>query len=159
MKQDHAREVAGAATVSTGKVSQEEPAAASVMGRDILVTGNIEATVDLMIEGRVIGDVTCATLVLGQDSSINGSIRAERVRVSGTVEGAVDTVDLAIEGNAKVKGDITYTRLRIATGAVIEGTLIHRPGPPEEGAETKLKLVEPPQPAPPKPTAPPRYFE
>lgn len=110
----------------------------SVIGADILVTGNIEAEVDLHIEGRVNGDVRCATLILGETSSIVGSIFAERVRVSGSVEGAINTTDLAVESSARVKGEVTYSRLRIGNGGIIEGTMIHKPL--EES--TGLKLVE-----------------
>jgi cytoskeletal protein CcmA (bactofilin family) len=110
----------------------------SVIGADILVTGNIEAEVDLHIEGRVQGDVRCATLILGETSSVVGKIFAERVRVSGTVEGAINTTDLAIESSARVKGEVTYSRLRIGNGGIVEGTMTHKPL--EES--TGLKLVE-----------------
>jgi cytoskeletal protein CcmA (bactofilin family) len=110
----------------------------SVIGADILVTGNIEAEVDLHIEGRVQGDVRCATLILGENSSVVGSIYAERVRVSGTVDGAIETTDLAVEGSARVKGEVTYSRLRIGNGGIIEGKMVHKPL--DESA--RLKLVE-----------------
>lgn len=113
----------------------------SVIGADILVTGNIEASADLHIEGRVIGDVRCATLVLGEASTVKGSIYADRVRVSGTVDGSVETKDLAIEATARVIGDVIYNRLRVANGGVIQGNLKH--GAIEEnGNGGKLKLVE-----------------
>jgi cytoskeletal protein CcmA (bactofilin family) len=99
----------------------------SVIGADILVTGNIEAQVDLHIEGRVQGDVRCATLILGERSSVVGSVFAERVRVAGTVEGGIETCDLAIEPTARVKGDVIYSRLRIANGGVIQGSMTHKP--------------------------------
>lgn len=110
----------------------------SVIGTGILVTGNIEAEVDLHIEGRVVGDVRCATLILGERGNVTGSIFAERVRVSGSVEGGIETTDLAIEASAKVKGDVTYSRLRIANGGVIAGSMTHKPL--DESA--RLKLVE-----------------
>lgn len=97
----------------------------SVIGTDILVTGNIEAEVDLHIEGRVVGDVRCATLILGEKSSIRGRIFANRVRVSGTVEGAIQTVELAIEAAARVKGNVIYSRLRVANGGVLDGRVRH----------------------------------
>jgi cytoskeletal protein CcmA (bactofilin family) len=97
----------------------------SVIGADILVTGNIEAEVDLHIEGRVLGDVRCSTLILGARSSVTGSIYAQRVRVSGRVEGAIETVDLAIEDGAYVKGDVSYSRLRIANGGIVAGQMTH----------------------------------
>lgn len=113
----------------------------SMIGADIVITGNIEASVDLHIEGRVNGDVRCATLILGGNSSVNGSIHAERVRVSGMVEGAIDTRDLAIEAGALVTGDIIYERLRIANGGCVEGTMKRKAPVEDEGS--KLKLVEP----------------
>ena len=120
----------------------------SVIGSGILVTGNIDADVDLHIEGKVVGDVRCATLILGERGAVTGNIFADRVRVSGAVEGGVETIDLAIEASARVKGDVTYSRLRIANGGVIAGTMIHRPvedtGRPVPQAETR-----PAQPAPP----------
>lgn len=97
----------------------------SVIGADILITGNIEAEVDLHIEGRVVGDVRCATLILGERSSVAGNIFAQRVRVSGQVEGAIETIDLAIESGARVRGDISYSRLRIANGGIVSGKLEH----------------------------------
>jgi cytoskeletal protein CcmA (bactofilin family) len=115
----------------------------SVIGADITITGNIEATVDLHIEGRVNGDVRCATLILGENSSVTGSIYAERVRVSGMVDGAVETKDLAIEATARVTGDVMYERLKVANGGIVEGHM--RRKAPEDDAG-KLKLVEPPVP-------------
>ncbi len=113
----------------------------SVIGADIVITGNIEASVDLHIEGRVNGDVRCATLILGESSAINGSIYADRVRVAGTIDGAIETKDLAIEATARVTADILYDRLKVANGGIVEGHLKRRPV--EHGADAKLKLVEP----------------
>jgi cytoskeletal protein CcmA (bactofilin family) len=130
-----------------------DKSAMSMIGADIVVTGNIEAKVDLHIEGRVNGDVRCATLILGENSSVNGSVYADRVRVSGTVDGSVETKDLAVEATARVVGDVTYDRLRVANGGVIEGNMKRRPV--EEGSSGagtsnngntdagKLKLVGP----------------
>lgn len=114
----------------------------SVIGTDILVKGDIEAEVDLHIEGRVQGDVRCATLILGERSSVIGNVFAERVRVSGIVEGGIETTDLAIESTARVKGDVTYSRLRIANGGIIQGTMTHKPLDETAGEEAKLDLPE-----------------
>ena len=120
----------------------------SMIGADIVVTGNIEAQVDLHIEGRVNGDVRCATLILGENSTVNGSIYADRVRVSGTVEGAVETKDLAVEATARVTGDVSYERLRVANGGVVEGQMRRRVSEETSNDAGKLKLVEPrPEPA------------
>lgn len=123
----------------------------SMIGADIVITGNIEAQVDLHIEGKVHGDVRCATLILGEESSVNGKIYAERVRVSGRVEGAIDTRDLAVEATAHVTGDVSYERLRVANGGTVEGNMKRKAEEPGAAGDTgKLKLVEP-QPSQPQP--------
>ena len=120
-----------------------DDAQVSVIGADIVITGNIEASVDLHIEGKVVGDVRCMTLILGESSSVSGTIVAERVRVSGRVDGAIDTKDLAIEAAARVTGEISYSRLRVATGGVIEGSMNWKGEEEVVGEGAKLKLVEP----------------
>lgn len=139
-----------AALESAAPVSPEPDHHISVIGSDILITGNIEAEVDLHIEGRVIGDVRCATLILGERSSVAGNIYAQRVRASGQVEGSIETVDLAIEAGARVCGDVTYSRLRIANGGVVSGRMEHvaseggghGPGAGEQAKPAKVHYIE-----------------
>jgi cytoskeletal protein CcmA (bactofilin family) len=118
----------------------------SVIGGGIEVTGNIEASVDLQLEGIVNGDVRCTTLILGESSVIRGNVYAHRVRASGIIEGAIDTQDLAIEATARLSGDITYSRVRMANGAIVEGKLMHRPAAEEDNDAKGLRLVEPVRP-------------
>ena len=107
----------------------------------------------------MLGDVRCSTLVLGERSSVKGKVLAERVKVAGVIDGAIETTDLAVEATARVKGDVSFSRLRVATGGVIEGSMTHRPMAEPTAEESRLKLVEP---APAKP-APAKvkehYFE
>lgn len=123
----------------------------SVIGPNITITGNVEAAgdpllADLQIEGKVTGDVRCATVILTENSSVKGRIYADRVRVSGTVEGGIETNDLALEETAKVSGEIVYERLRIAAGGTIHGSMRWKGA---EASETgRLKLVESGEPQP-----------
>ena len=97
----------------------------SLIGSGILIEGNIVADVELQIRGRIVGDVRCETLVLSEHGEIRGNVVADRVRLSGSVEGAIDTGDLAVESTARVKGDLTYSRIKMATGAVVQGRMSH----------------------------------
>jgi cytoskeletal protein CcmA (bactofilin family) len=119
--------------------------AVSVIGNGITIIGEVQCTTDLQVEGRVNGDIRCATLFLNVGGVVAGTIHADRVRVSGTVEGNIEAGDLAIEPTARVTGDILYSRLKVATGGIMEGSLKRRPTDdkvlvPEPAA---LKLVEP----------------
>lgn len=93
----------------------------SLIGGDVVVTGNIAATVDLHVDGRIEGDVSCATLVQGADSAIKGNISAKTARIAGTVEGSVTADELIVERSARIVGDCSYGSLKIDVGATVEG--------------------------------------
>jgi cytoskeletal protein CcmA (bactofilin family) len=135
------------------KTEVESAEEMSIIGSGIRVTGNIEATDDLHLLGKVEGDVRCVTLILGEKSVIRGSVYAERVRAAGTVEGAIETKDLAVEATARLNGDITYSRIRIANGGVIDGKMSYRESEEEPGEAARLRLVESAPPARPEPKA------
>jgi cytoskeletal protein CcmA (bactofilin family) len=118
----------------------------SVIGSDVTVSGDIDATVDLHVDGRVEGDIRCATLVQGPNSMIQGGISAEQARISGSVEGAITAKELIIEASAKVVGDVTYEKLSIAPGGHVEGSFRHKSSgtlKKEEPKDASLKLVDP----------------
>jgi cytoskeletal protein CcmA (bactofilin family) len=98
----------------------------SVFGGDVVITGNVSASVDLHIDGRVDGDITCANLVQGQDSVIKGGIVAESAKLSGTVEGSIVARDLTLQASARIAGDVTYENLTIEQGSQVEGRFSHR---------------------------------
>lgn len=98
----------------------------SVIGADVVITGNILAKVDLHVDGRVDGDISCASLVQGESSTIQGAIVAESARLSGTVTGSVDARDLVITASAQVTGDVSYETITIEQGGHVDGQFRHR---------------------------------
>ncbi|MES2699216.1 MAG: polymer-forming cytoskeletal protein [Pseudomonadota bacterium] len=115
----------------------------SVIGPDVTITGNIEASADLHVDGRVAGDVTCASLVQGEKSVIEGAIVAERARLSGTVKGTIAARELVVLKSARIDGDVTYETLTIEQGAAVNGRFAPK-GIADAGAgagEAKLTLA------------------
>ncbi|MBY0583780.1 MAG: polymer-forming cytoskeletal protein [Sphingomonas sp.] len=98
----------------------------SVLGQDVVITGNIRATADLHIEGCVDGDVDCGALVQGAESRITGNVRAENARLTGSIEGCVIVRQLVIERAARINGDVEYESISIENGATINGHLRHK---------------------------------
>lgn len=98
----------------------------SVLGADVTIKGDIAATADLHVDGRVEGDITCASLVQGQSSEVIGSIRAESARLSGTVRGSITASELVILKTARIDGDVHYDALTIEQGAEVDGRFQHR---------------------------------
>ncbi len=98
----------------------------SVIGSDVTVSGDIDASVDLHVDGRVEGDIRCATLVQGNSSTIKGAVNAEEARIAGRVEGSITAEELIVEASAKIAGDVTYEKLSIASGGQVEGSFRHK---------------------------------
>lgn len=93
----------------------------SVIGNDVTIKGDVEASADLHVDGKVVGDITCASLVQGEESTIEGSIGAESARLSGHVKGTIIARDLVILQTARIEGDVSYQRLTIEQGATVDG--------------------------------------
>lgn len=97
----------------------------SVLGPDVIVTGNVTATADLHIDGRVEGDVNCGALAQGTESQIFGSVTAESARLAGAIEGSVRVRQLTVERSARITGDVEYENITIENGGHIDGRLKH----------------------------------
>lgn len=93
----------------------------SVIGADVKITGNINASADLHIDGTVSGDITCAALVQGEKSVIDGAVIAESARLAGKVTGSIKARELVILKSARIEGDVHYDALTIEQGAEVDG--------------------------------------
>ncbi|HEY9092015.1 polymer-forming cytoskeletal protein [Parasphingorhabdus sp.] len=98
----------------------------SVIGDGIVITGNIDAKVDLHIDGEVIGDIKCQSLVQGPSSKIQGSIIADNANLSGSVEGSIEAGDLVINSSARIGGDVSYENVKIEQGGQVDGRFKHK---------------------------------
>ena len=93
----------------------------SVIGADVTIKGDISASVDLHIDGKVEGDIKCASLVQGEGSAIQGGVVAETARMSGSVVGSITAKELVILKSARIQGDVHYDALTIEQGAQVDG--------------------------------------
>jgi len=93
----------------------------SVIGADVAIRGDIEASADLHVDGVVVGDRVCASLVQGEASRIEGGITADTARLAGTVRGTITARDLVILKTAQIEGDVHYEALTIEQGARVNG--------------------------------------
>lgn len=118
------------ATRSQGK-SMTGNSTFSVIGSDVAIKGDINASADLHVDGRVEGDIACSSLVQGETSVIEGSIEAETARLAGRTTGSIRARELVILRTARIEGDVHYDTLTIEQGAEVDGRLSHRiPGQP-----------------------------
>jgi cytoskeletal protein CcmA (bactofilin family) len=118
----------------------------SVLGADTAIKGDVSASADLHVDGRIEGDVTCNSLVQGETSEIVGAVKAETARLSGTIRGTIDVRDLVVLKSARIHGDVHYDALTIEQGAHVDGRFAPRvTGPVAVGSsddsEARLTLA------------------
>ena len=93
----------------------------SYLGTEVTVTGNIGGQGNLHIDGRVDGDVSCASLIVGNAGQVNGNITADDAKIAGSVTGTVAAKVLTIEASARITGDLSYDSVSVETGAQVDG--------------------------------------
>lgn len=98
----------------------------SVFGADIRIKGDVAASADLHIDGKIEGDVTCTSLVQGETGEIHGAVKAESARLSGTVRGTISVRELVVLKTARIHGDVHYDALTIEQGAQVDGRFAPR---------------------------------
>jgi cytoskeletal protein CcmA (bactofilin family) len=100
---------------------RRNPAAVSVIGKDITIEGGVSGEGEVHIDGVVRGDVRVGRLSIGESGHVEGTVAAELVEVRGKVVGAVTAKQIRLFASAHVDGDITHEQLAMETGASFQG--------------------------------------
>jgi cytoskeletal protein CcmA (bactofilin family) len=98
----------------------------SLIGKNIVITGDISATEDLVVEGRVTGKIHLheSRLTVGEEGHAHSHISAREVVICGRVDGQILASErVELRHTAQVTGDIISPRLVIHQDAVIKGTV------------------------------------
>ena len=103
----------------------------TLVGRQTVITGDVNFRGGLHIEGTIRGNVTSdsdnkSVLVLSEHGIIEGDVYVPNLVLNGTVQGdvhATERVELVMQ--AKVKGNVYYNLLEMAIGAEVNGNLVH----------------------------------
>jgi cytoskeletal protein CcmA (bactofilin family) len=93
----------------------------SIIGEDLIITGNVVSKGEIQVDGEINGDVKCGSLLLGDKSQVTGAVIAEDVVVRGKVVGSVRGSRVTLQAQSHVEGDIYHQSLAIEQGAYFEG--------------------------------------
>jgi cytoskeletal protein CcmA (bactofilin family) len=97
----------------------------NIIGKGIVIKGNLTGGGDLVIEGRVEGQISLKNhLTIEGTGRVQADIRAEELTINGEASGNIDASSrVAINASAKVAGDIKAPRVVIEDGAVFNGSV------------------------------------
>src|SRR6202453_2997609 len=106
----------------------------AVIGKSVMIKGQIFSREDLTIDGEIDGSVELHEhrLTVGPNGKLQAGVKAREVVVLGTIHGNVEASDkIDIRKDAKLVGDIKTARIVIEDGAYFKGSIdIARPEAP-----------------------------
>ncbi|MBL8511275.1 MAG: polymer-forming cytoskeletal protein [Betaproteobacteria bacterium] len=114
-----------------GKISNKPSPIDSLIGAGSTITGDIQFTGGLRVDGHVKGNIKAtgdkpSTLVLSELAKVEGEIEVSHVVINGTVVGPVRAKEyLELLSKARVTGDVSYKTIEIHVGAIVMGRLVH----------------------------------
>lgn len=100
--------------------------APSILGRDITIIGEIRTDGDIQVDGRHEGNITAATVTVGEQGAISGDIKAKAAYIRGKVSGKINASLVELAETANVQADIIQDKLTIANGAFFDGKCSRR---------------------------------
>src|SRR5215469_14938239 len=109
--------------ISRGDMAQSEQV--GIIGKGIVIKGNLTGGGDLVIEGRVEGQIALKNhLTIESTGNVQADIQADELTINGEASGNIDASSkVAINASAKVAGDIKAPRVVIEDGAVFNGSI------------------------------------
>src|SRR5713226_3213717 len=98
----------------------------AVIGKSVMIKGQIFSREDLTIDGEVDGSVELQEhrLTVGPHGKLQAGVKAREIVVLGTIHGNVEASDkIDIRKDAKLVGDIKTARIVIEDGAYFKGSI------------------------------------
>ena len=103
----------------------------TLIGPEVVIRGDLEFSGGLYVEGRILGKVVAAegkpaSLLLAEQGTVEGEIRAPVVIINGTLVGDVHAGErIELAQKARVEGNVHYSGVEMSAGAQLTGRLVH----------------------------------
>ena len=112
---------------------------ASVISKALKITGQLESTEDIQIDGEIDGDVRGVGVKIGQHAKVKGTVYGDEVELAGAIEGKIEAKKVILTGTARMTGDVVHQDIKIESGAYVSGNL--KPESAKSDAKPALKPV------------------
>ena len=103
----------------------------TLIGNSIEINGDVKFSGGLHLDGTIVGSVSAednesSVLVVSERGCIEGDVSVSFAVINGTVKGNVYASEkLELSGKARIVGDVHYNLLEMASGAEVNGKMLH----------------------------------
>ncbi len=105
----------------------------TLIGKGVEITGDIKFNGGLHLDGAITGNVSTAdategtVLVISDRGRIEGDVHVAYAVINGEVKGNVYASEkLELSARARISGNVEYNLLEMASGAEINGAMLHK---------------------------------
>ena len=99
----------------------DQKISSSILASSFSLKGSISCKGELQIDGHVNGNINGEKVILGPDSSMDGTLTADEIIISGKFKGKIKGKSIRLETGALVDAEITYEILAIEDGSSVNG--------------------------------------
>ena len=95
----------------------------SIVDEHLNMRGDLESDGDILVKGKVFGNIKCKLLIIDTDASVEGGVIADEVIIRGTTKGTINAIRVKLEKSAHVDSEICHQTFAAEEGARITGAL------------------------------------
>lgn len=108
---------------STKTTQNSEIPSVNLIGPGTTITGDIQSSGDIRIDGTLVGNLnTKGKVIIGNSGKIEGDITCVNADLFGTIKGNIKVAELlTLKASANLNGDIATNKLSIEPGANFTG--------------------------------------
>lgn len=117
---EYTRDKSGPQTGQNTRLVVHRP---SILTDGVTIVGDISSMDEVTIHGKVIGDVNCTRIVVGETGSVTGELSGEELSISGRIDGTVRGEWVELKKSAEVSGDIHHRYVAMEAGTEYTGKL------------------------------------
>ncbi len=130
-----------AAAAAQGPAGQREQGDGDLMvGEGVRVTGRITACERLVVAGRVEAELPAGTLEIRESGVFHGEAKVQAAVIAGAFDGTLTVSGaLVLTETARVRGQIRYATLEIASGGELRGDIDRLDDTPAAEAPAELR--------------------
>ncbi|MEZ5856139.1 MAG: polymer-forming cytoskeletal protein [Hyphomicrobiaceae bacterium] len=113
----------------------------SIINEWLKMKGDLESEGDVLVKGKVYGNIKCNLLIVDVDALVEGGIIADEVVVRGQTKGTINANKVRLEKTANVDSEICHKTFSAEEGARIKGALRFQDDP-MSGRTEKAEAAE-----------------